>query len=543
MNTLKLLFVSYRNHVVYLSLYVYVTLSSIRKLQNHPYHNHAVAASPIQDSAMLSNGLSLWGWLWFHYAVVSFFLVCLYFEVRIVWNRRRMPPGDSGYPVVGHFFVIVKDFHSFIVRRVQSFGPMSTHHMWGQAGIILTKDEDVKWAMAQEREGATHVLSLPHWNELLGYESIFLQSGADHKRLRKIFEPAFAPNAIKDYSKSMDAVVRAQLRTWSASGDYQPPREWALLAMRVFFVCAFGDVDKEHIDRLARLFEGWVDGFRAVPFKLPGGRLQRAHRFKQEIFGIFREMINKFKAHNPPPEPGQPPYKSILGRLCYVVDNDGNMPTEKVLMDNLLFLLFAGFDTTKGSFGAIFHNLNEHPHALEALLEEVKGLDLAEDDPDVDQLKFRAPVLNAVLAETWRLAPPVANHTTTAKVDLYYKGYTIPKGTFLCMDLSAHNILNETRYKDPTEFCFERWLPEDHPLFDKARANSETIDYNVMSNKFRSFSMGQHMCLGGHFAKMETRIVVSRILQRYTVDVRNKKCETFPLFQILNEFKLTPNDA
>merc|ERR1711933_320659 len=90
--------------------------------------------------------------------------------------------------------------------------------------------------------------------------------------------------------------------------------------------------------------------------------------------------------------------------------------------------------------------------------------------------------------------------------------------------------MGEERYKGAGDFRFERWLPKGHPLYDAKYANKESIDYNVMSSKFRSFNMGKHMCLGGHFAKMNVRISVSRILRSYKVEVRNEKYMRFPFF-------------
>lgn len=529
-------FLSYRNHFVYLPLYLYGLLSSLRKLTNHSFYN--------PDSFPLENqpSLSVWVWLCLQHGAVFVMFLIASFEIRYVLKRRRMPPGDSGWPILGYFVAVMLDTRAFQIRRVQKFGPLSTHSLAGIPVLLIVDDDDIRWAMTQERKGMIRANILPHWAKLIGNESVFLKFGDEHKKLRKIFEPAFSPTAIKDYGKTMDTVVRSQLEKWSSSGEYQEPREWALLAMRVFFVCAFGECDEARMKKLARLFEGWIDGFRALPFRFPGGKLNKAHGYKEEMFAIFREMIDEFKVQHPPPsesnENPQKQHKSVLGRLVYAVDEDGNMPSDEVLMDNLLFFLFAGFDTTKASFGAIFHFLKQHPSAREALVQEIRGYS-SEEEIDVDELKFEAPILNAILAETWRLTAPLSGHNTCAAVDLHYKGYVIPKGTFVLTDISAHNVLNEKRYPGASDFHFERWLPEDHPLYDERWANKEEkIDYNVMSHKFRTFNMGQHMCLGGHFAKMETRIVCTRILQNYTIDVRNVKFMRFPLFQISNEFKL-----
>ena len=226
----------------------------------------------------------------------------------------------------------------------------------------------------------------------------------------------------------------------------------------------------------------------------------------------------------------------MLGRLLSSVDDDGNPLTETQLIDNLLFLIFAGFDTTKSSFGSLWFNLLEHPDICDMLHKEVQGFS---DPLDADELKS-APLLNAVLAETWRLAAPINSHSTIAKYDLEYKGYKYPKGTVFSVDTQAYHVTNEERFPESRTFRVERWLPPGHPLHNPKYYNG--INYNVMSTKYRPFSVGAHMCLGAHFAKLEVRVVATRLIQKYHIETRNEQVRQFPTFQRYSDFKLTERD-
>ena len=243
-------------------------------------------------------------------------------------------------------------------------------------------------------------------------------------------------------------------------------------------------------------------------------------------------MINDFKKENPPDsDVGQ---NSLMGRLCYGVDDDGKTLTDDQLTTNLSFLLFAGHDTVKGSFCAFVHYLKEHPKVHRLLEEEVRQFS---EPLDPAELKA-APILNAFLAEVWRLVPPLDAHVVKATKELKYKNYVIPKDVVCVMDIQVHNIMNESRFPDSTSFRIERWLPKDHPLYDP-KYYAEGIDYNVMSVKYRTFSMGAHMCLGAYFAKLEARIVVSRLVQNYNFELFNDHLQAIPLRQYVNGFKLT----
>ena len=312
-----------------------------------------------------------------------------------------------------------------------------------------------------------------------------------------------------------------------------PPRSWAILTMKVFFVCAFGEVNEELLAELVRLFEGWLKGFESViPIALPGTAYAKGLVFKDKLGDILKNMILDFKTKNPPDSKAAT--SSVMGRLCYSVDDNGNPPTEDQLVDNLRFFLFAGFDTTKGSFGAITHFIMQNQEVYKLLTDEANAF---AEPMDYDALKKNAPILNAVMAETWRMTSPLNSHVNLTTKTLYYKDYVFPKDVIIGMNIQGHNAINETRYPNAKQFQIERWLPEDHPLYDPKLATG--VDYNGMNCKYRPFNAGSHACLGAHFAKLEVRIIMARLLQSYDIEIRNEQHIKFPLKQRVNEFKLT----
>jgi len=484
----------------------------------------------------------------------SILVLVLKAEVAYMLQRAKLPPGDSGLPVFGHLPELMRNPPRFLQRRTQNFGSPNTVNLLMFPCVIVSQDDDVSWMLSNERKGNLASFVLPFAQKLLGTNSIMLQAGPEHRRLRKVFEPAFSPTSIRDYAGAIDQVTQETLQRWCHSGEFVGSREWALLAMRIFFTCAFGTVSEDLMAKLTVLFEGWVAGFATyIPLSYPGGTLAKAHRYKKQLDDLLKTMVNDFKAKNPPPgmrgsagdttastATASSAQRSVLGRLCYSVDDDGNPPSEQVLVDNLRFFLFAGFDTTKATFGALARNLVAHREVYDLLVEEIDGLMANEPTTMdlVDILKAGAPVLNAVLAETWRLAAPLSTHSTRATKDLQFKDYVIPKGTIVSLDIQGYNLTSSKVYPNAAEFRIERWLPKGHPLYDPTW-NTSGVDYNVMSPKFRSFNAGPHMCLGSHFAKLEVRFVVARLLQKYNFEVRNEQVRMYPLYQVLNEVKLT----
>ena len=63
-----------------------------------------------------------------------------------------------------------------------------------------------------------------------------------------------------------------------------------------------------------------------IPLAIPGTLLARAHYYKNELGKEMTLMIEEFKAKNPPNS--EAAKKSVMGRLCYSVDEDGNAPSQ-----------------------------------------------------------------------------------------------------------------------------------------------------------------------------------------------------------------------
>lgn len=220
--TIGVMFSSYRNHILWLSIYF----------------------------AALAHAVTGWTSSLVSLLVTLFLVVGINLELRYMFQRRTLPPGDSGLPFVGQLPIYVSDPAAFFQSHVKRYGDPCTFNLYMYPCVLLVKDEDVAWAIKQERKGNMRAFMLEHFQRVVGKEAIVFQYGAHHKRLRKIFEPAFTPLAIRDYLSVMDHVAQETLARLSKSGEFCEPREWALLALRIFCRCAFGEVDEDENKKL-----------------------------------------------------------------------------------------------------------------------------------------------------------------------------------------------------------------------------------------------------------------------------------------------------
>ena len=121
-------------------------------------------------------------------------------------------------------------------------------------------------------------------------------------------------------------------------------------------------MDKSFLEKLSELFAIWLAGFGSiVPYPIPGNCMYKGLQAQKELDSLLQKLIDDFKSKNPKgsscSSSGAANNDCMLGRLCYggdsgtdadnSDDNNDTLITDRQLVTNLRFILFAGHDTTK----------------------------------------------------------------------------------------------------------------------------------------------------------------------------------------------------
>jgi cytochrome P450 len=162
--------------------------------------------------------------------------------------------------------------------------------------------------------------------------------------------------------------------------------------------------------------------------------------------------------------------------------------------------LFAGHDTTVTVMTNLMLQLAQHPAVLAQACDEVQtaGLD---NSFDLERLK-QLPYTNAVLHESMRYLAPVAGTFRIMLRDMAYKGYRIPKGWTVRLEIAGTHT-HDRIWSTPFTFDPERWLPP--------RQEQDNRQYS-----FIPFGGGPRLCLGANFAWAEMRVMLALLLRSYT---------------------------
>jgi cytochrome P450 PksS len=166
------------------------------------------------------------------------------------------------------------------------------------------------------------------------------------------------------------------------------------------------------------------------------------------------------------------PDDRLVTALVEANDN-GEMLSDWEVTSMIFLLLLAGHDTTANLIGNGILALIDHPHELHRLRAEPELIDTAIEE----LLRFTTPV------------PCGAARIALEDVDV--EGVRIPRGAnVLGMIISANR---------------------DESVFDEP----DRLDLGRDPNRHLAFAFGSHFCLGNQLARLEGRIALRSLVQRF----------------------------
>lgn len=179
--------------------------------------------------------------------------------------------------------------------------------------------------------------------------------------------------------------------------------------------------------------------------------------------------------------PGDPE-RDVLTRLIQGEAN-GEQLSEVELLQNCIFLLNAGHETTTNLIGNGLISLQEFPAARHALLQTLQHT--------AGDAAAQETVLSRAVDEFLRFESSNQLGNRRAVQDTQVGGMALPAGTLVTLCIGAAN-------RDPAQF-----------------ENPEVLDLAREGNKHLAFGFGIHQCAGLSLARLEGRIAIGRFLQRF----------------------------
>lgn len=383
----------------------------------------------------------------------------------------------------------------FARTRFERYGDVYETSLLGQRTVFIRGGQAISDLFAQSD-------AVEGWwpdsvRELLGPLSLANRNGADHKARRRVVGQLFASAALKRYSP----VIVAQVETLHQEllGAQAPLALVPQLRRFAFSVIASTVLGLDAVDREALFvdFEIWCQGLFSLPFALPGSPFARARQARQRLLQRLGAVLQNAQAAA---AAGAPLSAGGLDLLAGGLDEAGLPLADDDVAEQLLLLLFAGYETTASALSCLLLTLLQHPAELAWLLEELDGLPWppAEGEAVSAYDAARAPRLEAVVKEVMRLTPPVGGFFRRTREPIALAGVLVPAERVVQVSISS----SQRHGADPEDLAAFR--PQRH------LEGAEPVT-------LLPFGGGERVCLGKALAEMEIRLLAVGLLKQLSL--------------------------
>jgi retinoid hydroxylase len=433
-------------------------------------------------------------------------------------------PGDAGLPLIKNTISALTKQELFYRERNQQHGNIFKVSMPGLFNNIacLVGPEANRLVFKDEADKLSSRLGNKFLSPILSPDMVLMQDGQQHRISRKLILPVFLPQAIASYFDTIQTVVIETIDDWGKQGTIDLSAELHKLTLKMVVKIFLGSETTSEVQQVSEWFTTLVDSLNGVikwdNLLTMHGRGQAARR---KIFDYVRQIIQARAVRGDLAQS-----TDVLSLLLNTVDEDGNKFTETQVINQAIGFLFAGHDTTSSLMSWLLFELGNRPEWRQRLRDECQQV-MGDNQIAMTHLRQLPNMTNAI-KEGERMYPPAFIISRMATADIEYDGYLIPAGWYVCVFPSLTHRLPEI-YKEPDLFDPDRFAPP--------REEDTKQPYSLIG-----FGGGVHSCIGVELAKMEMKIILSTLLQKYDWTVTPTTAEILPVrrpFMMQKQLKAT----
>ncbi|OWM89854.1 hypothetical protein CDL15_Pgr024603 [Punica granatum] len=431
---------------------------------------------------------------------------------------QKLPPGSSGWPVVGETLDLLRanlegNPLRFTKDRVEKYNSLVFRtSVLGEQMVVICGPAGNKFAFSNE--GKKVVLWWPSSLRRLVGPSFIHKVGDEARTNRKLLVSFFSVESLINCIPTIDEVTRNHLAThWQGKEEVKvyPTIKHHIfeLACRLFMSIS----EPELVSRLSVHFHYFSKGLMSIALDFPGTQFHAAMRaaeaIRRELLVLVRQR--RIDLNNKVASPTQ----DLMSFLLSNPDEDGKFMPEVEITNNILGLLYGAHGSSTSTITLLIKYLGELPQVREKVLAEQREIAASKAAGEFltwEDLKRMRYSWN-VVSEVMRMTPPLINMYREALVDIEYEGYTIPKGCKLYLSISF-------THDDPN--CHPNAMEFNESRFE----GSGPPPYSYVP-----FGGGPRMCLGKEFARVEILIFLHNLVNRFDWDlsIPNEKIIYDPL--------------
>lgn len=349
-----------------------------------------------------------------------------------------------------------------VYRALREFDPV---HRQPDGGYFLTRYDDLAAVYRDRRFSSDKKIEFhPKFGDSPLYlhhtTSLVFNDPPYHTRVRKLLAPAFTPRAVKILEPRFSALVDRLIDEALARGGMDVITEFAA-RLPIEIIGDMLAVPKEERGPLRDWSLAILGALEPAP---SAAALDWGNRSVSEFSDYLSGHIARFRK-------GALSGGEVLGMLLAEETEKGEKLSDVELIQNCIFLLNAGHETTTNLIG----------NGIAALLDWPDQLERLRDDP---------ALIETAVEEFLRFES--SNQLGNRRVieEVVIGGATMAPGTLVTLGIGAAN-------RDPAQFT-----------------DPDRLDIARSPNKHLAFGGGIHACAGMSLARAEGRIAIGRLIER-----------------------------
>ena len=332
--------------------------------------------------------------------------------------------------------------------------------------------------------------------EMLLGSGLIVSNGDTWRRARTMIQPSFSRQNIHKLIMQMIKCTKSRAIKWKRAATSKSTlnitQEMGTFALELILLSIFGDdyedmIVKDGSNPFSFLSEDSVRDLTVVM------KMRKLRTFILEIITSRRQS----KANN---------QYDFLSMYVEAKDKNGRTFSDKELIDEIVTLIIAGYETSAGTLNWVWYLISQHPSVETLLLLESEKI-----IPKIDSINFESinqmKYTQWVIEETLRLYPPVWLFSRKSLKEDTLTEYDIPPDTDIYF---SPYILHRTEkfWINPNNFDPSRFANDDKEL----------------KKSYYPFSLGPRRCLGEYFSFLEMKIHLGILIKQFTMNSQ----EQFP---------------
>lgn len=328
---------------------------------------------------------------------------------------------------------------------------------------------------------------------LLG-NGLIVSDGEIWRRSRTMIQPAFARANLQRLIPLMTDCTRRLEHEWSATaqagGTLNVTQETSAFALELILRSIFGPD-----------YEGRILTSGTNPFAFLTEDPARDLRIVLKVRELRELLLSIVAARRRAPAGDGYDFLSVY---LDARDKSGQGFSDEELLDELVTLMVAGYETSAGTLNWAWYLLAGHPDVCDKMVDEARRqLAGGFDAGAVAGMTYT----QAVLEETLRLFPPVWLFTRRAVAEDALTDFDIPPGTDIYM---SPYVLHRSEEYWPEPECFR---PERFLAAEGGRK---------AERPYFPFSLGPRRCLGEYFSFLEMKIHIGLLACKFVMQRRRE---------------------